>query len=115
MTSHDTTASPHVGQHLVGKKGSFQLKYSDQGNVWNEARHEEVLAGHVMVAYDSMVVVNVGGWRWAHTVPAVWVSEALLCCGCPSWEDDGHPVGPGCPAYDGPRDARMETEGADQG
>lgn len=36
----------------------------------------------------------------------------LLACGCPQWADDGHPTGPGCPAYDGPRDAGMEEGGA---
>lgn len=41
--------------------------------------------------------------------------EALLDCGCPPANNDGHRVGPGCPAYVGPRDARMETEGDDQG
>ncbi len=37
-------------------------------------------------------------------------SEALLACGCPPWEEDGHEVGPGCPTYEGPRDARMEGD-----
>lgn len=110
VTSPDTsTASPHAGAHLVGNKGSFQLRYSDQANIWNEARHEDVLTGHVVVAYDSMVVVDVAGWRWAHTVPAARVSEALLACGCPPFSGDGHQTGPGCPAYDGPCDARMEA------
>lgn len=47
-------------------------------------------------------------------VLAAHVSEVLLACGCPSSEDAGHQVGPGCPAYDGPRNARMESNLGDQ-
>lgn len=36
-------------------------------------------------------------------------SDTVLSCGCPGWNEP-HPVQPGCPAYDGPKDARMWTD-----
>lgn len=65
-----STNSPHTGQHLLNQQVTFPLRYSDQASTFNAGRHDDLMTGPVLLAYDEYVVVRVAGWRFAHTVPA---------------------------------------------
>lgn len=47
---------------------TFQLRHSDQATVFNASIHDDWLHGEILRGYDGKLIVQVEGWRYAHTV-----------------------------------------------